>query len=148
MTITPCKRASCDFTTLNTPPSYLTRLYYPIRHSNQVTYHPLLSACISVSLQLSTLISADFTNVRSQFTVQALTLRIKLSSGCSSRSMDACLTVRSNSMSRLRGTSSAGKRSPISPMNTGTSSVMILGTLKSRRARISTSSSGLPGSPR
>lgn len=49
--------------------------------------------------------------------------------------------------SRFRGTSSAGKRSPMSPMNTGRSSAMILGVLKSLSARISTWSSARLGSP-
>ncbi len=39
---------------------------------------------------------------------------------------------------RLRGTSRAGKRSPIKPINTGISSVTIFGILKSRKARINT----------
>lgn len=48
--------------------------------------------------------------------------------------------------SRFRGTSSAGKRSPMSPMNTGRSSATILGMLKSLSALISTWSSARPGS--
>lgn len=51
-------------------------------------------------------------------------------------------TKASKSMSRFLGTSRAGKRSPIRPMKTGTSSVTILGMLKSRNARMSTWSSG------
>lgn len=76
------------------------------------------------------------------------TFNMKLSSGCRCKSIAACFTVLSKSASRLRGTSRAGNRSPISPMNTGVSSVTILGMLKSRNALIRTSSSGLPGSPR
>lgn len=72
---------------------------------------------------------------------------MKLSSGCKFKSIAACLTVRSKSASLFRGTSKAGNRSPISPMNTGVSSVTILGILKSLKALINTSSSGRPGSP-
>lgn len=77
-----------------------------------------------------------------------LTLSTKLSSACSRRSNTACLTKDSKFRSRFRGTSNAGKRSPISPINTGTSSVTILGMLKSRRERIRTWSSGRSGSSR
>ena len=48
------------------------------------------------------------------------------------------LTASSNSRSLLRGTLRAGNRSPMSPMMMGTSSVTILGRLKSRTARLST----------
>lgn len=81
------------------------------------------------------------------FSQVKLTFKMKLSSGCSFRSIAACLTVRSNSASLFLGTSNAGNRSPIKPMNTGVSSVTIFGILKSLRALINTSSSGRPGSP-
>ena len=49
-----------------------------------------------------------------------------------------CFTHASKSMSLFLGTSSAGNRSPISPMNIGTSSVTIFGVLKSLNALINT----------
>ena len=52
--------------------------------------------------------------------------------------MTAFFTVSSNSMSLFLGTLRAGKRSPISPMMMVTSSVIILGRLKSLKALMST----------
>ena len=49
-----------------------------------------------------------------------------------------CFTHASKSISLFLGTSSAGNRSPISPMNIGTSSVTIFGVLKSLNALINT----------
>ena len=50
------------------------------------------------------------------------------------------LTVASKSRSLFLGTLREGNRSPMRPMNIGTSSVTILGVLKSRKALIKTSS--------
>ena len=71
----------------------------------------------------------------------------KLSSGCNFKSQAACLTFFSNSKSRFLGTSKDGNKSLIKPKKTGLSSQIILGKLKSRRALMSTWSSGRSGSP-
>lgn len=59
-------------------------------------------------------------------------------SGCSFIDIAPSIKFFSKSMSLLRGTSSAGNRSPIRPINTGVSSVTIFGILKSRNALINT----------
>lgn len=75
------------------------------------------------------------------------TFKMKLSSGWSFRSSAAPLIAFSNSKSLFLGTSNEGNKSPINPINTGKSSVTILGMLKSRRALIRTWSSGRNLSP-
>lgn len=70
----------------------------------------------------------------------SLTLRMKGSSGWSLSSRALCRTSCSKSQSVRLCTSTPGNRSLTRPRNTGTSSVTILGMLKSRRARINTCS--------
>lgn len=69
---------------------------------------------------------------------KSFTLRMKLSSGCRRSSRVDRLTICSKCGFLCRGTSRAGNRSPTRPRNTGTSSVTILGILKSLSDRIST----------
>lgn len=73
---------------------------------------------------------------------------MKPGSGCNFIERAASISRCSKSISRFLGTSNAGNKSPIKPMNTGLSSVTILGMLKSRSALISTWSSGRKRSPR
>ncbi|TNN81598.1 hypothetical protein EYF80_008044 [Liparis tanakae] len=91
--------------------------------------------------------SAELFDTNVELPAEHYSVRTKLSSACNFKSKMASLTCFSKSRSLFLGTSRAGNRSPISPMNTGMSSVTILGMLKSLRARISTWSSARPGSP-
>lgn len=116
-----------------------------------------------MSLQVLTLMSLRAPIPDPSVTLRVLKPRIGWGAGSSSRPQDpgsqdqasqggwrlggkARITF-SKFRSRFRGTSRAGKRSPISPMNTGKSSVTILGILKSLSALMSTWSSARVGSP-
>ena len=104
-----------------------------------VQWVQLLIGSVTEKEQLQIIRSLDVNPCIRQWDLcKVFTLRMKLSSGCRWRSRTACLICFSKSMSRLRGTSSAGNKSPIRPMNTGMSSVTILGMLKSRKALINT----------
>mmetsp|Transcript_37778 Transcript_37778/g.79124 ORF Transcript_37778/g.79124 Transcript_37778/m.79124 type:complete len:205 (-) Transcript_37778:2741-3355(-) len=76
------------------------------------------------------------------------TLRQNVSSGSFPRFVQACLTYFSRDSSRFRSGSSPGNKSPSRPKKTTSSSLTILGMLKSLKARINSASSAMSGSAR
>lgn len=106
---------------------------------------PLSLNCVCPLIYINSINMTNSCHKRDPSTVErpiyeadGLTLRMKLSSGCSCWSRVAFRMCCSNCMSLFLGTSRAGKRSPMRPMKIGVSSTTIFGTLKSLSALINT----------